>query len=161
MRDSEVETEEGMAEPGMAESGFQHAYDWMRERMAEQVPSFSGDLPVWSWLRRINPRKERKEYRMLRITSIVPRARILASDFDLWHTVLNGYPVLWSEEEWNQWNAVFDLSPRLSKKVQAWVGQPDYVQVCVDRIYMHEITSVREVGWDDQRYMGKGRMSRS
>lgn len=144
---------------------FVRAYEWMRKMMAERIPEFSGDLPVWCWHKRSNPRQKsmRLSEPYVRIAALVPRSRILASGHSEWHSVLNGMPLV-GEEEWyawdkatiwgacatgkvaagveKTWEGVFDLRPRTGVDAQ-WMGQPNIVQFCVDRIKLDEIISVR------------------
>ena len=136
-------------------------YEWMRTHMAATVPDFSGDLPVWAWTKRLNRRREKWASKEVRITALVPRRRIVFSDYDLWHVPLNNGPVTFSEAEddsWYQapklvhlreglnvqdtWHHVFDLKER-SQEHASYLGVCDRVQVCVDRIYLDEIVGVR------------------
>lgn len=87
---------------------FEYPYEWMRKQMAERIPNFSGDLPVWAWLKRQNERKwteswipeERKVLPPTpRVIALVPRKRILISCFELWHNHLNNWPVSKTLEE--------------------------------------------------------------
>ena len=148
---------------------FLPAYEWMRDRMSERVPDFSGDLPVWAWARRPVIRRRRdpslRETRT-RITALVPRRRILVSCFHDWHECLNGMPITYSEEEWNAyekafpigdrceehrlfvqetWNRVFDLHLPRDAAVMEWRGSNIRVtpQLCVDRLHLDEVISMR------------------
>lgn len=144
--------------------GFAHAYGWMRDRMAETVPDFSGDCPVWVWLKRPSTRpavwwKHAGEAGML-VTAAVPRRRLLLSDFDAWHAVLNGWYLGGTEAEEEaveaagvtspaereaSWARIFDLGrPRTAEEIR-WRGHPKFVQACVDRIHWHEVLRVREI----------------
>lgn len=87
---------------------FDYPYEWMRQQMAERIPHFSGDLPVWTWLKKQNERKwieswikeERKNSPPTpRIIALVPRKRILISCFELWHQHLNNWPVSFTEAD--------------------------------------------------------------
>ena len=148
---------------------FLPAYEWMRNRMAERIPDFSGDLPVWAWARRPVVRRRRdpslRETRT-RLTAMVPRRRILVSCFHDWHDCLNGMPITHGEEEWNAyekafpisdrceehrlyvqgtWTRVFDLHlPRDAAMIE-WRGSNLRVtpQLCVDRLYLDEVIAMR------------------
>lgn len=148
---------------------FLPAYEWMRDRMSERIPDFSGDLPVWAWARRPVIRRRRdpslRETRT-RITALVPRHRILVSCFHDWHECLNGMPITYSEEEWNAyekafpigdrceehrlfvqetWNRVFDLHLPRDAAVMEWRGSNIRVtpQLCVDRLHLDEVIAMR------------------
>jgi hypothetical protein len=87
---------------------FHYPYEWMRQQMASRIPDFSGDLPVWSWVKRQNERKwvttwdkaERKTAPIFpRIIAMVPRKRILLSCYELWHACLNNWNISSSTED--------------------------------------------------------------
>lgn len=131
------------------------AYGWMRRAMSERIPSHTGDLPVWCWLKRTNPRRHRWTKGRVRITALVPRGRMLLSDYEAWHLPLNRGAITLSEDDERQWDPhhgtpkvqetwhrVLDIVDRPAD-VAAWLGQPAVVQACVDRIRLSEITSVR------------------
>jgi len=146
----------GDAEEMRNGNGFWRAYGWMRGRKAERIPGFSGEAPVWAWVKRPSA-KPMDAWRtdVIRITASVPRGRMLLSDEDAWHAVLNGRPYSLTEAESDTgtgsvgafatsptWERIFDLSPRTGEQA-LWCGQPEYVQACVDRIYLNEILAVR------------------
>ncbi|MFO8034331.1 MAG: DUF3841 domain-containing protein [Candidatus Bipolaricaulota bacterium] len=91
-------------EPRHVPQEFRHAYDWMRSQMARRVAGCNGRYPWWGWY---SPRP------VLRRSGHLPRGtpgvrlelelhvdRVLLSDFDSWHAVLNrGYLALTEKEE--------------------------------------------------------------
>jgi len=99
----------GVAGEEMAEH-FRPAYDWMRVQMAARLPNFSGDYPVWAWPKRPSCRGPLPTSwgRTVLVAADVPRQRILASDFDLWHFILDGHPIAASEAEWDAYWAAED-----------------------------------------------------
>lgn len=157
---------------------FEYAYEWMRSQMAKRIPGFSGDLPVWGWLNRQNERKWKNSWIVKdrtieptfpRIIASVPRKRILASCYELWHFHLNNWHIALSpqhEEDFDvsyprnfgpgenaeyqnkveeNWEKVFDIgTPRSGYELEGY-GKIDIVQACVDRIYLDEIDSIK---WD-------------
>jgi hypothetical protein len=78
-------------------------YGWMRQRMAERMPCFSGDDPIWGWLKRPSTRpsvwRQSTGKATVLVSAIVPRHRILLSDFDDWHAVLNDWYLSQTEAE--------------------------------------------------------------
>jgi len=87
---------------------FEYPYEWMRRQMAERIPDFSGDLPVWTWLKRQNERKwvtswDAKERKTLpifpRVIALVPRKRMLLSCYEMWHAHLNNWHISDGQEE--------------------------------------------------------------
>lgn len=145
-------------------NGFAHAYGWMRDRMAEMVPDFSGDHPVWAWLKRPSTRpavwRQDAGAASVLVSAAVPRCRLLLSDFDGWHAVLNNWYLGRTEAEEEaveaaggpspaereaSWARIFDLGrPRTAEEIR-WRGHPTFIQACVDRIHWHEVLRVREV----------------
>jgi hypothetical protein len=145
---------------------WEFPYRWMRDRMAERIPEFSGDLPVWAWPKRENGKKRiRDPYS--RITALVPRKRILPSCYDLWHMHLNNGFIATSEEEYEEyeslypkhlapgadpehqrhverhWEMVFDIAQTRSPWFAKNYGIVGPVQLCVDRIYLTEIVDIK------------------
>jgi hypothetical protein len=88
------------------EYGWAPAYTWMRDQMAERIPDFSGDYPMWGWIKRPSTKPKPRRYRgtsdNIRLTVKVPRSRILFSDYDSWHSVLNRSLNCATEAEWDQ-----------------------------------------------------------
>jgi hypothetical protein len=149
-----------------ADSFYEYPYEWMRRQMNERIENFSGDLPMWAWLKRKNGKKQPKDPHV-RITALVPRSRILASCYDLWHHPLNNAFVSLSDAEYSaydsqypvviergtdpvyqthterHWETVFDIKYARSGYMLETYGFLDRIQLCVDRIYLREVHSVR------------------
>ena len=141
-------------------------YEWMRQRMAERIPDFTGDLPVWAWPKRQNGKKRTRDP-YVRITALVPRRRILASCYDLWHHPLNNWFIALSDTEYEEyqklypkylepgvdpvyqshterhWHLIFDLRQAREGYMLKNYGFLERVQLCVDRIYLNEIVALR------------------
>ena len=144
------------------DSGFNRAYTWMGACMTGRVAGYTGEPPVWAWLKRPNTHHKHTKNHSLPlslVTALVPRARMLLSDHDLYHCILNGWPCQFNKAEWQaestvagashpSWDRIFDLSPRTGDAAN-WAGQPQYVQACIDRIYWREVTRVRS--WEVSR----------
>ena len=139
---------------GSPDEFFDKAYEYMRGQMALRMENFTGDLPVWCRFDRVSTRKPYPwgMNTMVRISAMVPKSRMLISDYDLFHCVLNDTPTdsrwydddeneTWSEEEKiASWNNIFDLKPR---PLDSSLGQPSHLQACVDRIYINEIYDIK------------------
>lgn len=152
---------------------WERPYSWMHSMMAERITDFSGDYPVWAWPVRQSERGSGK-YRKKethRIIALVPRKRILFSDYECWHSILNGVEVCHSEAEWNEfnkrwpyhysdypaekqesyfeaiqktWPRILDVKWVTDPNQVKWAGQNNMIQLCVDRIYANEIQEIRE-----------------
>ena len=140
-----------------ADDFFAEPYAWMREQMALRIENFSGDYPVWAWLKRPSTKPKPKKYKgtdeKYRIIAKVPMKRLLINDYEQWHFPLNRGPICPTEEEYDAfdgdikatWPRIFDFDRPKTKKEIAWCGDPSkmILQVCADRIYENEIISVR------------------
>lgn len=142
----------GSAEHAM----FPEPYKWMLEQMAQRLPAFSGNYPVWAWAKKPDMRSTRFEYEVeewaCRIAFEVPAERVLLSDFGPWHSVLNGMPHC-TEAEWetweqqgksttwlrSTWERIFDLD--FWQRDPEWFGDP-FIQACVDGLQKSEVLSV-------------------
>lgn len=98
-------------------------YDWMRQQMAELMPSFSGDYPVWGWLKRPSTRPsiwgQGAGQATVLVSALVPRRRILLSDFDDWHAVLNDWYLSRTEAEDNEVEAAGGATP--AQRRESWL----------------------------------------
>lgn len=138
---------------------FRRAYDWMRRQMAARIPDYDGSYPTWGWLLRPSPRKGARTLTPCSLVEIVvPRKRLLLSDYDLWHHPLNNWSITDTEAEFDAedvqpltqsekeatWAKIFDLSTETDPEKLRWLGGPGRtVQVCVAGVRMSEIRSVR------------------
>ena len=135
------------------EEFFLRSYEWMRRQMAKRLPAYSGDFPVWAWAERPDLRTiywNVKGYPFFLLTIEVPADRVLLSDFGDWHIVLNdGYLPIDDadfEREWESpatqeekeasWERIFDVYGQR-------YDSDGRIQACVDRVYLHEVISVR------------------
>lgn len=127
---------------------WRHAYRWMRGQMQQRIgpPRFDGQAQVWVWQQWRGRARARPDLRSsghlprrtdgVRIELELAPERLLLSDFELWHYVLNGWylPRSASDERRHEscadrrvieasWHRIFDLSwsdprytPPLAKK---------------------------------------------
>ena len=138
-------------------TGFLKAYEWMRARMAERIPDFSGDLPTFCWLKRPSTKPLPAGFgQMVRLTALVPRRRLLASWHNGFLTVGNDWAGAfrpYGEERDEEatpdeieasYLRLFDVAdPAFWRKDKVYGG--DEIQVCADRIHMNEIVGVHPV----------------
>lgn len=137
---------------------WKRAYDWMRARMAEQIEGYSGEYPMWAWLKRPNERQSCRCEDCVLITAEVPRGRFVMSDYGTWHSALNGWylhldeaafdaddDVERSREEIEEsWRYCLNMADHVGADRLAWLGGPSILpQLCIDRIHLEEIVSMR------------------
>jgi hypothetical protein len=118
---------------------FRRPYEWMAKRLGRLVPAPSRHAaPVWAWFRYNGEAHSRPDLRRTghlppgthgaRLELILPASRVLLSDFDLWHYVLNNWPIpVATRARSKNWDKVFDLdyydpdvtAARSKKSIQA------------------------------------------
>lgn len=137
---------------------FIKSYDWMKSQMKLNIPNFSGDYPIWAWLKSANHRHYSKFLRKINdkellITAMIPRKRILFSCYDLWHCVLNGGPVVFTEKEYDETISKIDIENTwrrclavTTKYEGEWTHRTTIPQLCIDRIYQNEIIGMQTIG---------------
>jgi len=55
-------------------TGYSFALRWLQEEMAERIPSFSGDLPIFAWLKRPPAKPWPDSFGpLVRVAAVVPR----------------------------------------------------------------------------------------
>jgi hypothetical protein len=127
---------------------YSDAYTWMRDQMSVRISDFSGEYPVWAYLKRPNLKADPIPKDELLITALVPRKRMLLSDYNKWHHPLNDWPIYKDQAEEdirkdeppsNTWDRCFEITNAPSE----WWGAGNYVQACLDRIYLSEIVRVK------------------
>lgn len=156
------------------DSWFRPAYDWMVRQLEQRVKNYPGSkYPIWAWYHQKPDLRHSGHLPRgtsgVRIEFVVSSGRVLLSDFEAWHAVLNCWYLSLSEEEcdnWDNrceragikigwenwppsspvkeelmrsWERIFDLE--LLKQHPDWVGG-ETIQACIERIYMDEIENV-------------------
>lgn len=89
---------------------FVESYEWMREQMAKRILEYGGAWPIWAWARpRLSLWEESARWPLgtpfVCIELRIAAARVLCSDFQAWHMVLNRGPVYFTEAEDAEWDA--------------------------------------------------------
>ena len=74
-------------------AGFKEAYEWLSARMAERIgPPPEGVIyPVWAWPAAVEHFSNDLKPGQVKIEFEAPRDRILLSNFEGWHAVINDY----------------------------------------------------------------------
>lgn len=142
---------------------FLPPYRWLAGKMAEKIgpPPKGVRYPVWAW--RSWRGKERPDLRFgghlekgaqgVQLELDIPDDRVLLSDFDGWHFVLNGNYLSFCEEEWDaaigagrdtvvkSWDGIFLLN-RFGKNPE-WFGEERSVQGTFWELTTDMVTEVR------------------
>ena len=136
---------------------FRQPYRWLMQQMAERIPGYKGlSYPVWAWP--VKPDLRRMGYaergsKQVRIEFIAPDDQILLSDYELWHSVLNGLYLNRNRSRRGKFEArvrrvtgrtdyFYDqLPPQLQREMEAsWLQIFDY----------HSDDPTWEYGWGEQ-----------
>lgn len=133
---------------------FPKSYKWLTSQLNLKIENPNNRLcPMWGWFQygeKIEPTT--KEYDLLekgtigyKFTLEIPDNEVVLSDFDLWHFVLNNWPIFEDENKYDEdlelstkeiektWNFIFDLNfgdqSSDEKYIQAnfWEIKPEYV----------------------------------
>jgi hypothetical protein len=150
---------------------FRPAYRWLMTQAHQRLPGYQGGFPIWFWhspkpdLRHSAhvPRGERG----VRIEIEIPRDRMLLSDFNTWHCVLNRWHLSrsWRESrDWDRrvkgydqfigplpplleaelqatWDRVFDFD--LLRRARIW-GPIDQIQGVTEYVMLTEVRRIEE-----------------
>jgi len=153
---------------------FRPAYNWMAGQLEERVRGYPcNKYPIWAWY---HPKPDLRRSGHLprdttgvRVEFLVDSDRVLLSDFEAWHAVLNCWYLSLSEEEgenWDErseragikggwenwpppspfkeeilksWERIFD--PELLNKHPEWIGG-ETIQACIEKIYVNEVINI-------------------
>ena len=128
------------------DADFLAAYEWMVQQMALRLPQFGGGYPVWVWPTRPIWRDGSfgKPQALVLIEAKLTQDRVLLSDFQSWHAVLNKFPILAHQDEKIEmqasWERIFDF--------EFLENSPDWgeveIQGVVESISLGEIISVED-----------------
>jgi len=106
-------------------SSWPHAYDWMRDQLADRIgePSHLDAMPLWGWYQWAGTTKKRPDLRFIRhhwgpegnhvmIECELPDDQVLLSDHDAWHVIIgNGFLSLTEQED-----SLFSKKEKLGRK---------------------------------------------
>jgi hypothetical protein len=93
----------------LVEPDWLQAYDWMKSQMKLRLGTCGPGYPIWLWkspkpsLRQEIEHLPKGESAVFMTVALDP-VRILASDFDIWHCVLNQFHAGLSKREMSDWD---------------------------------------------------------
>jgi hypothetical protein len=150
---------------------FRPAYAWLMAQMHKRVPGYGGGFPVWL---RICPKPDMRRSahlprgtRGVRIEMELLAERVLLSDFETWHCVLNRWHLSSSWRESRDWDRrtanmnqfIGPLPPELERELQMpwervfefdllrrsrlW-GPINKIQGVTEYVRLEEVVAVRE-----------------
>lgn len=138
-------------------------YHWMMLQIKKKLSNYSGEYPIWLWTEKPDLRKSGHFNGGTHAVSLeveIQSDRVLLSDFDAWHVILNNGFFALNEEEFDayyrgevsktkeeSWERLFDQE--LLTKSSWWNNAPLYFQGVTGRI---EITAIKKV----RTFMARG-----
>lgn len=136
----EIILKEGVyrCEESYIDPDFKKAYDWLVDEMVKRIgPQPDGvRYPVWAMHTWYGKRKK-PDFRSLRwdwgskgetfvcLEIDVPDDKVVLSDCDYWHSVLNDFPLTKTDEEFDELAKIYDPLPEDQKKIyreNSWQG---------------------------------------
>ena len=95
---------------------FSDPYQWMMRQMNKRILSYEGEYPIWVWTERQDLRRSgyfKSGIRGVQLELNIPDEKVLLSDFNAWHFVLNNDSLLIDDEEniskEESWERIFDF----------------------------------------------------
>lgn len=133
---------------------FRPAYAWMQDQMRARVPSYTKGTLVWAWAKKPDLRVSGREYpdeKNVRLEIEVDPSRVLLSDFDAWHFVLNNaylHSRSFDERETvtkeQSWERIFDLDAMRALFNTDGCGLEQVVQAVLAEIRIEDVRQVKE-----------------
>ncbi|MGO4500057.1 DUF3841 domain-containing protein [Paenibacillus sp. 2RAB27] len=132
-------------------------YLWMMEQMKQRLPNYTGEYPVWLWIKKPDLRSLYTYYfeskmRYVRLTIELHEEDVLVSCFDNWHSVLNDSFCADDQKESNDfkegklsitkeesWLRIFDFTRDRDPR---WLGAGDYRQGVTGKITINKVKKV-------------------
>lgn len=115
------------------------AYQWMFEQMSDEQKNLlpKGHVPLWVWLQWAGETKKKPDLRYsghlakgstgVRLTLRIPKTFALWSNFDLWHTCLNGQYCADSSQEFDLFYG--GVNQKLSEEEREAVIQKSWFEI--------------------------------
>lgn len=122
---------------------FREHYKWMRAQFKERVPTYRGGTLLWAWYSPF-PDLRRSEHRGkdggVRLKLEVDPSRVLLSDFDGWHHVLNRMYLPSSVADYEAYEKRWDDYEILARGRASGLKPFEYARI-VDEEFRAEIES--------------------
>ena len=129
-----------------------HAYRWMMMQMRQRLSIYNGGYPLWGWYR---PKPDLRHTAHLskgvsgvRIEIQIPASRVLLSDLERWHDVLNNCYLSRSETEDLEWERKAGHGTVRRENI------PVDLRKEIEKSWEHifDLESARDPGWEKTNY---------
>lgn len=157
----------------LRECGFTPSYDWIVDQMKKRIgnPPDGASYPIWAWhtvdWKHQKPDLRKTEFRnykgnLVCIELEIPDNKVLLSDEEMWHFVLNDYFICDSDNEedfdaknnWfnklpqqqqkivkeTSWEKIFDVSPPINTE---WNRRGMFIQATFWELNLNYVIDVR------------------
>ena len=153
-----------------ADPFFRPAYRWLKERMSVRTQGYTGRFPIWFWTEKPDFRQYRfRNYSkpgkpVVFLECLIPAERVLLSDYESWHSVLNNWHLALTEEESDEfhnrldtgqityeqamreqrtsWERVFDFD--VLRAHPDWLGEPT-IQATVETLRKQDVVKAKVI----------------
>ena len=144
---------------------YERPYRWMSQQMARRGICRPGTAPLWAWYAYSGIARRRPDLRCgwhlprgtrgVRIEFTAPADKVLLSDFEMWHAVLNDWYLERDEQESQQhdkrrpsrkqieksWQRIFDLE---FGSEEYWFAPAErQIQACIPSLSKSQIKEIR------------------
>ena len=123
--------------------GFLAAYDWLVSQMEKRVGTapIGVEYPIWAWYRNDDDYSDWNEdgRKYAKITLEIDPSRVLLSDFNEWHCVLNDCPLLDENLSEEEFEAEWD---------RCVAAGPEAVRATWERIFHNDGGCVQATFWE-------------
>lgn len=142
----------------LAEDLYRQAYDYMAQQMQERLPAASGSYPWWAWARPPTRRKDGgpdmrsyRNYAPVLMELEIDESRVLLSDHEGWHYVLNNWSLqtheLESIDTRESWSRIFDVTKDGLRTITSdpdWLSAQDLaIQACFWELRGSDVLSIK------------------
>lgn len=134
-------------------AGFKEAYKWIAEQMTKRIgPPPDGVLyPVWAWPTAVSFASRGLRPDQVMIEFEVSRDRVLLSDFEGWHAVIDNY---FFAESFDEYDYFKELEPDEKEiaKVDSWEKIFDRrpIDECQATVWELRLGDIRSVTFSDE-----------
>ncbi len=153
-----------------ADHWFRPAYRWLMEQMSLRTEGYTGRFPIWFWTKKPDFRKYRfRNYckqgkPIVLLECLIPVERVLLSDYESWHSVLNNWHLALTEDESDEfdnrldtgqitheqatrekrasWERVFEFD--LLRAHPDWHGEPT-LQATVETLRKQDVVKIKVI----------------
>lgn len=141
-----------IADPNLAM--FPDAYNWLSKIMRKIIPNKDIKYPVWGWYKYNNGKPDlrhkghkEKGTKSVLIELELDDSKVLLSDFEYWHFVLNDWELSEDNEvisKEDSWNRIFDLDWCFKGDEGEYRNESRYIQATFWSFNLSDVRSIKK-----------------